>query len=125
MLSSDTVEASFLSCEATGGFAVGVVVDFAVALAGAAAAGGGAYLAVLRCESMSYKVLEGKDQGRSYLDIRIVYVPIYSPSLQWILVCILRVHLTIARCQYVQILCSLALCLSHSPCPSYLKRPRL
>ena len=60
MLSSDTVEASFLSWEATGGFAVGVIVDLAVALVEAAAAGGGAYLAVLRCGNMSYKISGGK-----------------------------------------------------------------
>jgi hypothetical protein len=64
VLSSDTVETSFFNLEATGGFAVGVIVDLAAALVEAAAAGGGAYLAVLRCGNISYKI-SGRKESKS------------------------------------------------------------
>lgn len=50
----EDVEISFLSCAATGGFADGLIVDLAADLAGAAAAAGGAYRAVLRYGGISF-----------------------------------------------------------------------
>lgn len=89
MLSSEAlplrefVEASFLSCAATGAFAVGL----AAALGGATVVGGGAYFAVLRYESISHENFEIREEkGSRYLDVRIVNRTIYSPAFQRILV---------------------------------------
>ena len=124
VLSSDAlplredVDASLESCAATGGFAVDLTAGLAAGLAGATAAGGGAYLAVLRYGSVSYEVSSHERQKCShYLNVRILYRPIYSPSFQWILVRKLRVYLAIARCQYVQVLLFLVLLQCRWPLP--------
>ena len=70
-----------MSWAATGGFADGFIVGLATDLAGAAAAGGGAYFAVLRYKGISYKTFtQAERKDRRYLDVGVLDRSIETPS---------------------------------------------
>lgn len=68
---------SFATNLAVGGFATGFKAGFAFKIAGGG--GGGAYLAVLRCEVVSVQQLNPSIEDEPYLDIGILYGTIRSP----------------------------------------------